>query len=191
MSFFLVCYISITISSWDIDCLMTHKDLATANDVASYNAEHQNILHLMVNALVGDKCKRFLTDHLTEGGDTKYMGVCRLPPRHDYNGKVAEEYTVYRRIDIRFVPYNSYGTALLYFTGSRDFNTSMRSVALKRGLTLSEYGLFKLIKDPKTNRWAREKSGGYKKGDHLPTPQEEDVFRILEMEYKTPEERDI
>lgn len=177
--------------SGDIDCLMTHRDLATAADVAAYNTEHRNILHLMVDALAGEKCKGFLADHLTEGGDTKYMGVCRLPPRLDRNGRVVEEYTTYRRIDIRFVPYNSYGTALLYFTGSRDFNTQMRSIALKKGLTLSEYGLFRLIKDPKTNRWAREKSGTYKKGEHLPTPEEEDVFRILEMDYKTPRERDI
>lgn len=177
--------------SGDIDCLMTHQDLATAEDVASYNSKHPNILHLMVNALAGETCKGFLTDHLTEGGDTKYMGVCLLPSRKNNSGKVVEEYTVHRRIDIRFVPYNSFGTALLYFTGSRDFNTQMRSAALKRGLTLSEYGLFKLVKDPKTKRWARGKSGGYTKGEQLPTPIEEDVFRILEMDYKTPQERDI
>ena len=29
------------------------------------------------------------------------------------------------------------------------------------------------------------------KGEQLPTPTEEDVFKILEMEYKTPQERDI
>lgn len=177
--------------SGDIDCLMTHKDLVTAEDVQKYNATNRNLLHLMVDALAGEKCKGFLSDHLTEGGDTKYMGVCRLPPRMDRNGQVVESYDTYRRIDIRFVPYNSFGTALLYFTGSRDFNTQMRSVALKRGLTLSEYGLFRLLKDEKTKRWAREKSGTYKKGEQLPTPTEEDVFKILEMEYKTPKERDI
>lgn len=177
--------------SGDIDCLMTHRDLATAEDVTKYNAEHRNILHLMVDALASEKCKGFLNDHLTEGGDTKYMGVCRLPPRCDRHGQVIESYDVYRRIDIRFVPYNSFGTALLYFTGSRDFNTQMRNVALKKGLTLSEYGLFKLVADPKTKRWARLKTGGYKKGDQLPTPTEEDVFRVLDMDYKTPTERDI
>lgn len=158
--------------SGDIDCLLTHPKLKTQEDINNFQNVNGNILLMIVNLLTQ---KGFLTDHLTEGGNTKYMGICKLPNK--------PEYKLYRRIDIRFVPYNSYGTALLYFTGSKNFNTQMRNKALKMGYTLSEYGLFHYIYDNKTNKKI--------KGEQLPTPNEEDVFKILDMEYKTPKERDI
>jgi len=45
--------------------------------------------------------------------------------------------------DLRIVDEKSFGAALLYFTGSKDFNIWCRQVAIKKGLKLSEYGLFK------------------------------------------------
>jgi DNA polymerase (family 10) len=44
--------------------------------------------------------------------------------------------------DLRVVPPASYGAALLYLTGSKAHNIALRSLALKRGWKLSEYGLF-------------------------------------------------
>lgn len=44
--------------------------------------------------------------------------------------------------DVRVVPAESYGAALLYFTGSREHNIRMRSLAKRRGLLLNEYGLW-------------------------------------------------
>ena len=46
------------------------------------------------------------------------------------------------QVDIRFVPEESYGSALLYFTGSKDYNVMMRKVAIGQGCLLNEYGLF-------------------------------------------------
>lgn len=46
-------------------------------------------------------------------------------------------------IDLRVVKKNSYGAALNYFTGSKDHNVALRKIALKKGLKLSEYGLFR------------------------------------------------
>lgn len=46
-------------------------------------------------------------------------------------------------IDIRVVPEKSYGAALQYFTGSKDHNIAVRTIAMEKGLKLSEYGLFK------------------------------------------------
>ena len=45
--------------------------------------------------------------------------------------------------DIRVVDRKSFGSALMYFTGSKDHNVALRELAIKRGLKLSEYGLFK------------------------------------------------
>src|SRR3989344_5120875 len=46
-------------------------------------------------------------------------------------------------MDLRVVPRESYGSALQYFTGSKEHNIITRKIAIDKGLKLSEYGLFK------------------------------------------------
>ncbi|MEX0606506.1 MAG: helix-hairpin-helix domain-containing protein, partial [Halofilum sp. (in: g-proteobacteria)] len=46
------------------------------------------------------------------------------------------------QVDVRAVAPESYGAALLYFTGSREHNIALRQRAIDRGLKLNEYGLF-------------------------------------------------
>lgn len=74
-------------------------------------------------------------------------------------------------IDLRVVPEESYGSALQYFTGSKEHNIAVRKIAIERGLKLSEYGLFK-----------NEKSIGGKT--------EEDIYRALGMQWMSPEIRE-
>ncbi|MBS0388707.1 MAG: DNA polymerase/3'-5' exonuclease PolX [Proteobacteria bacterium] len=47
------------------------------------------------------------------------------------------------QVDLRLVPQGSYGAALLYFTGSREHNLSLRRRAQARQLKLNEYGLYR------------------------------------------------
>jgi DNA polymerase (family 10) len=47
------------------------------------------------------------------------------------------------QVDLRVVPEESYGAALYYFTGSKAHNIAVRSIAQKRGLKISEYGVFR------------------------------------------------
>lgn len=47
------------------------------------------------------------------------------------------------RVDLRVVPEKSYGAALLYFTGSKNHNITLRKMAVKKKLKLNEYGVFK------------------------------------------------
>ncbi len=47
------------------------------------------------------------------------------------------------QVDVRVVPKESFGSALCYFTGSKDHNVALREIAKKEGLKLSEYGLFR------------------------------------------------
>ena len=108
---------------------------------------------------------KFLVDNLTTlNSSTKYMGMCR------YKDNPV------RRIDIRYIPYSSIGSAKLYFTGSGEFNKNMRTFANKKGYKLNEYGLFKLKKD---------KTCGLK----IKTRTENDIFTKLGLEYVTPENR--
>ncbi|MDD5623335.1 MAG: type-X family DNA polymerase, partial [Candidatus Peribacteraceae bacterium] len=46
------------------------------------------------------------------------------------------------RVDIRFVRRDQWGAALLYFTGSKEHNITLRKHAIQRGWKLNEYGLF-------------------------------------------------
>jgi DNA polymerase (family 10) len=46
------------------------------------------------------------------------------------------------QVDLRIVPEESFGAALMYFTGSKEHNVRLRERAQKMGMTLNEYGLF-------------------------------------------------
>ncbi|MBO3747828.1 DNA polymerase/3'-5' exonuclease PolX [Streptosporangiaceae bacterium NEAU-GS5] len=46
------------------------------------------------------------------------------------------------QVDLRLVPDESWGAALVYFTGSKEHNVHIREMAVKKGWKLSEYGLF-------------------------------------------------
>lgn len=46
-------------------------------------------------------------------------------------------------VDLRVVPEASYGAALQYFTGSKAHNIAIRSLAVKKGLKINEYGVFR------------------------------------------------
>ena len=47
------------------------------------------------------------------------------------------------QVDLRVVEKESWGAALLYFTGSKAHNIKLRGIAKERGLKISEYGVFK------------------------------------------------
>jgi DNA polymerase (family 10) len=47
------------------------------------------------------------------------------------------------QMDLRVVPEASYGAALHYFTGSKAHNIAVRTLGVKKGLKINEYGVFK------------------------------------------------
>ena len=47
------------------------------------------------------------------------------------------------QVDLRVVPEKSYGAALQYFTGSKAHNITVRTLAIKKGLKMNEYGVFR------------------------------------------------
>lgn len=48
-----------------------------------------------------------------------------------------------QQVDLRVVPEESYGAALLYFTGSKDHNIAIRKMGVHKKLKINEYGVFK------------------------------------------------
>jgi DNA polymerase (family 10) len=77
------------------------------------------------------------------------------------------------QVDLRLVPEESFGAALLYFTGSKEHNIELRRVANDQGLTLNEYGLVR-EKDAKT----------------VASRTEEDIYRALGLDWIPPELRE-
>ncbi|NBC05500.1 MAG: DNA polymerase/3'-5' exonuclease PolX [Bacteroidetes bacterium] len=56
-----------------------------------------------------------------------------------------------RQVDLRIVKPLEYPAALMYFTGSKEHNIVLRQRARDRGMSLNEYGLFKLTEDKETD----------------------------------------
>lgn len=75
------------------------------------------------------------------------------------------------QVDLRVVPDDSFGAALQYFTGSKTHNIGTRKLALEKGLKLNEYGMYK----------------GDKK---VAGATEEEIYKILDLEWVTPELRE-
>jgi DNA polymerase/3'-5' exonuclease PolX len=107
----------------------------------------------LVNIL---KEKDILIDDISMG-KLKYMGFGKI-------NKYA------RRIDFLLIPEEEYYTALVYFTGSAEFNTNMRQIAKDKGYKLNEHGL-------------------YKGKERISINSEKELFDILGMEYIEPEKR--
>ncbi len=74
-------------------------------------------------------------------------------------------------VDLRVVPASSFGAAQQYFTGSKEHNIQLRKIAIKKGLKLNEYGLFK-----------GEKA--------IAGKTEEEIYQALDMDWIVPELRE-
>lgn len=98
-------------SSGDIDVMVSVE-----NDVC------ENIMEEYVNSLFENG---IIIDTLTIG-PKKFQGICRTP-----DGKA-------RRIDIACIKSEHWGTGILYFTGSAQFNKDMRGYAKSKGFKLNE-----------------------------------------------------
>ncbi len=74
-------------------------------------------------------------------------------------------------MDIRILPQKSWGSALQYFTGSKEHNIALRKIALEKKLKLSEYGLFR-------------------GSNVIAAKNEENIYRALGMDWIPPEMRE-
>ena len=106
---------------------------------------------------------------------TKMPEVARVLAKGDTKSSVTLKNGM--DVDARVVPPESYGSALNYFTGSKDHNVALRQIAIKKGMTLSEYGLFKGTAE--------------KKGKMAAGKSEEEIYKALGMDYIEPEMREM
>ena len=142
-------------TSGDIDILISKLN---TNMDDNDNINHlERFIKILKEPIKTNNNEPLLIDDITDKHyETKYMGFAKYKDNP------------YRRIDIRYVPYDAYFSALLYFTGSATLNVNMRRIAEKMKLKLSEYGLTK------------------ENGTKLPIESEYDIFKILKIEYLPP-----
>lgn len=116
-------------------------------------------------------------DILVSGSDGKEIinafvsmpGVNEILVSGDTKGSVRIEDGL--QVDLRVVDEDAYGSALQYFTGSKAHNIHIRELAKKKGLKISEYGIFK----------GEKKIGG---------ETEDDIYKALGMDWVPPELRE-
>ena len=141
--------------SGDIDLIIT-----------SYNND-KSIFEKFIKKLVA----KHIVLELLSNGETKCLTI----------GKLLKDNAIPRRIDFLYALPQEYAFSILYFTGSKEFNTSMRQHALNVDLTLNEHGFHKMSTS-NSQRSKEEKITKLFKS-------EKDIFDFLCMEYKEPHER--
>lgn len=119
-------------------------------------------------------------------GDIDILAISSEPSKvMDYFVKMPEVINVYGKgetrstvklnngidVDLRVVKEKSFGSALNYFTGSKDHNVALRRIAIEKGMKLSEYGLFK------GNKFVAGRV-------------EEELYKVLGLRYIEPELRE-
>ncbi|MBI2449705.1 DNA polymerase/3'-5' exonuclease PolX [Candidatus Pacearchaeota archaeon] len=77
------------------------------------------------------------------------------------------------QVDVRVLKENEFGSALQYFTGNKEHNIELRKIALSKGYTLSEYGLFTI----KGKKWIAGRT-------------EEEIYKKLGIDIMAPEMRE-
>jgi len=133
----------------DIDILISNKN--NKNNLEKF-------VELFKKPIKKNNNKPLIVDDLTDKYKTKYMGF------------IQYKNFPFRRIDIRYLPLESFYTGLLYFTGSAEFNQNIRKIAKQKGYKLSEYGLFK-------------------NNNKININSELDIFNILNIDYVPPHQR--
>lgn len=188
----------------DVDCLITHPDpnwsysspagsSATASSRPSASSSSRtpssflldDILHRLrrIDLLTHDLS---LSNHFHKAGKNIYESQFS---NETYSGigRIAQDDTCewggrHRRIDIKIYHVSEFPFAVLYFTGSKEFNRAMRLYANRKfSLTLSDKAL-----SPYQKR-GREKVAS---GVPIPCENEAAIFAAINVKYIPPTERD-
>ena len=149
--------------------------------VGSYRrgAQTSGDIDVIITGKTGVVYKAFVDELLKTGiilevlsrGSSKTLVIAKLPGLYEGKERIA------RRVDFLYAPPDEFAFAILYFTGSKTFNTVMRQYGLDKGYTFNEHGIYRL-----ENK---------KKGEKVETEfkTEKDIFNFLGLQFKTPIER--
>jgi len=92
------------------------------------------------------------------------------------------------QVDLMIQPPSAYGALLQHFTGSKHHNIKLRELALKKGYSLSEYGMRKIKKDAKLEKG--EEKNLKPKGKLIKFSSEKDFYNKMGLSWIPPELRE-
>ncbi|MGD2121671.1 MAG: DNA polymerase/3'-5' exonuclease PolX [Gemmatimonadota bacterium] len=101
-----------------------------------------------------------------------YPGAVRVEAAGETKGRIVLRSGL--PVDLRILSEESYGSALHYFSGSKEHNVAIRTLGVRRGLRINEYGVF---------RGEESDSSG---GERLGGENEEDVFNAVGLPWISP-----
>jgi DNA polymerase (family 10) len=84
------------------------------------------------------------------------------------------------QVDLRVIPTRSFGSALVYFTGSKEHNVAIRTGAVRGGLRVNEWGVYRIPEDADPAKSEKED------GERLAGDTEEGVYAALGMTWVPP-----
>jgi len=90
-------------------------------------------------------------------------------------------------VDLRMVPQKSFGSALQYFTGSKEHNIATRKIAIEKGLKLNEYGVFR--GNPSAS-FGKAQDKGSRQEKQIAGKTEAEVYKAIGLPYIEPEMRE-
>jgi DNA polymerase (family 10) len=87
-------------------------------------------------------------------------------------------------IDLRVIPRRSFGAALQYFTGSKEHNVAVRARAVRRGLRVNEWGVFRVPEGADPATLAKDE------GERIGGSEEAEVYEAMGLTFIPPELRE-
>ena len=107
-----------------------------------------------------------------------FNGVARILGAGETKGSVLLHSGL--QVDLRVIPGRSFGAALQYFTGSKEHNVAVRTRAVRQGLRVNEWGVFRVPEDASPDELGKED------GERLAGDTEEGVYEALGMAWVPP-----
>jgi DNA polymerase (family 10) len=147
-----------------VQVLREHPAAVHVSEAGSVRRRKETFKDLDVVATATDP--RELTEYFT-----KLRWVADVVAQGDTKATVLSNDGL--RFDLRVVPAESYGNLLQHFTGSKEHNVAMREDAVRRGLSISEYGVATV-----------------ETGEVFKTEDEEELYEFLGYQWVPPELRE-
>jgi DNA polymerase (family 10) len=94
------------------------------------------------------------------------------------------------QVDLRVVPPESFGAALVYFTGSKDHNINIRTRAVRSNLRVNEWGVFRVAEEEEEDAEGAAVQPGERFGERVAGGTEEFVYESLGLPWIPPELRE-
>ena len=147
-----------------VESLRAHPTAERVSEAGSVRRRRETVRDLDIIATAKDPAA--LTDYFTE-----LPWVAEVVAKGGTKATVISEQGL--RFDLRVVPPECYGNLLQHFTGSKEHNMAMREESVRRGLSISEYGVLEV-----------------ESGDLFTARSEEELYAYLGYQYIPPELRE-